>query len=395
MRKLDRCLKYFMLLLIPLAGVSCGGGGGGQNGVQAVSAGSGHTVVLDNDGTLWGWGSNSRGQVGTTASGPIMDPVQIAPGGTSWAAVSAGGSFTLAIREDGTLWAWGANEFCRLGTTTNSGPTEYIDTPTQVSPGDTTWEQISAGGYHSLALKNDGSLWAWGYNNAGQAASNNVGSAVCSPAQVAVGETDWSSVSAGLWHSMALKDDGSLWGWGENAFGQLGTAYDVNQYTPVQAMVTDTTWAIIRAGAGNTMAIKEDGSLWGWGSNGNGKLGIMVMDLVTPVTTPTQVVPIATDWKMVAPGYYHTLAVKNDGSLWAWGDNFYGQAGTPYPCASSFNQANPVAASKTNWATVAAGTYHSLALENNGSLWGWGDNRSYQLGINLAGTTSVPVMILP
>jgi C1A family cysteine protease len=180
---------------------------------------------------------------------------------------------------------------------------------------------IAAGYRHTLAIKSDGSLWAWGSNDFGQL-GDGTNTDRNAPVQVGTAK-DWAAVSAGETHTVALKADGSLWAWGSNDHGgQLGDGTDTNRNIPVR-VGNAADWAAVSAGWGHTVALKTDGSLWAWGLNSSGQLGD---DTDTNRNVPVRV-GNAADWTAVLAGGYHNLALKADGSLWAWGYNGYGQLG--------------------------------------------------------------------
>jgi alpha-tubulin suppressor-like RCC1 family protein len=185
-------------------------------------------------------------------------------------------------------------------------------------------------------------------------------------------DTDWAAAQCGQWYTVALTTDGSLWAWGYNSYGQLGLGDRDHRYTPSR-VGTDTDWDAVRAGDDHTVALKDDGSLWAWGRNYDGQLGIGDTD---SRSTPVQVGADA-DWAAVEAGRYHTVAVRTDGSLWAWGRNHYGQLGL----GDMDERSTPVqVGTDTDWAAVETGYYHTMALKTDGSLWAWGDNWFGQLG---------------
>src|SRR3990170_1798433 len=242
-----------------------------------------------------------------------------ATGETVKSQIAAGSYHTLAIKSDGTLWAWGYNYSGQLGDGTTSNKT----TPVQIGTG-TNWSQIAAGGYHSLAIKSDGTLWAWSGNSFGQLGDGTSRDYKTTPVQIGTG-TNWSQIAAGDYHTLAIKSDGTLWAWGYNSYGQLGDgASGGGNYktTPVQ-IGTGTNWSQIAAGGYHTLAIKSDGTLWAWGGNSFGQLGDGTSSDYK--TTPVQI-GTGTNWSQIAAGGYHTLAIKSDRTLWAWG-NYYGQLG--------------------------------------------------------------------
>jgi hypothetical protein len=194
----------------------------------------------------------------------------------------------------------------------------------------------------------------------------------------------WKQISAGQYYTMAVKSDGTLWGWGANNYGQLGDGTTVNRNAPVQ-IGNDTHWKKVYAKFIHTMAIKEDGTLWGWGYNRFGALG---NGTNTDKHIPTQEPSKSTNWTDVATGYYHSIAVKSDGTLWASGRNNFGQLGD-----NSLVDKHvfvPIAAAVTDWSDVAAGYYHSAAIRKDGSLWAWGRNNYGQVGDGTAVDKQVP-----
>ena len=225
------------------------------------------------------------------------------------------GNSSFEIR-GGALWACGKNDHGQLG----DGTTTDRNSPVQVGT-DTKWVSVAGGALHTVALKSDGTLWAWGMKDYGQLGD---GTTVDKNAPVQVGtDTKWVSLSKGTQYTLALKSDGTLWAWGRNDYGQLGDGTTVDRHTPVQ-IGTDTKWASIASGRLHNIALKSDGTLWTWGwdiweqlGNGPGR---------NDVNVPTR---IGTDnqWTQVGAGDDHSLALKSNGTLWAWGRNDYGQLG--------------------------------------------------------------------
>ena len=361
-------------------------------GVQMVVTGSNYTVVLKTDGTLWAWGYNYYGQLGdgTNGSGTNKNtPVQVGTA-NDWISVTAGDHHTLAIKTDGTLWAWGANSNGQLGDGTNADK----NTPVQVGTAN-DWASVSADGYHTIAIKTDGTLWAWGYNDYGQLGDGTNGSGTNKNTPVQIGtDNDWSSVSAGNLFTSAIKTDGTLWAWGANSNGQLGDGTNgsgTNKNTPVQ-VGTANDWASVSAGNIFTSAIKTDGTLWAWGANSNGQLGDGTNGSSTNKNTPVQV-GTANDWSSVSAGGFHTIAVKTDGTLWAWGANSNGQLGDGTN-GSGTNKNTPVQVGTANdWASVSVGGNHTIAVKTDGTLWAWGYNYDGQLGDGTNTARNIPTKI--
>jgi len=180
---------------------------------------------------LWGMGKNDLGQLGTNDITWRSSPVQTIAGGANWKQVSGGGLHTAAIKTDGTLWTWGFNLLGQLGNNTRTNRSS----PVQTVSGGTNWKQVACGAYHTAAIKTDGTLWLWGYNTYGQLGNNNITNQ-SSPVQTVSGGTNWKSVAGGMYHTAAIKTDGTLWTWGFNLQGQLGTDNQVTQSSLVQTV---------------------------------------------------------------------------------------------------------------------------------------------------------------
>ena len=275
---------------------------GGTNWKQ-VSAGNLHTLAIKTDGTLWTWGSNAYGQLGDNTSTNRSIPVTTFAGGTNWKQVACGQIHTAAIKTDGTLWTWGRNSSGQLGDNT----TTQRQTPVTTFAGGTNWKQVSAGSLHTLAIKTDGTLWTWGRNNSGQL-GHNAATDRSTPVTTFAGGTNWKQVafSANGYHTAAIKTDGTLWTWGRNSYGQLGdNTSGTNRLTPVTTFAGGTNWKQVASAGNYTAAVKTDGTLWTWGRNSSGQLGD---NTTTNRSTPVTTFAGGTNWKQVASGYSHAAA---------------------------------------------------------------------------------------
>jgi alpha-tubulin suppressor-like RCC1 family protein len=326
---------------------------------ETVTAGSSVSVAIKRDGTMWSWGSNGAGQLGQNSDygAKRSSPVQIGAL-TAWAKVAAGGYDTFnnhcfAIKTNGTLWAWGDNGQGRLGI----NDTDPRSSPVQVGAL-SDWVQIAAGQFASLAVRSNGTLWSWGRNYEGILGQNNAFD-LSSPKQVGA-LTTWSKVAMSR-SAVAIKTDGTLWMWGRDASGQLGLSTQFNnRSSPVQVGAL-TNWANATSSSTCTFAIKTDGTLWAWGYNAQGRLGL---NNQANRSSPVQVGALTT-WSKVSAGARFaspfggvTLAVKTDGTLWSWGSNQFGQAGLGDTTARS----SPVqVGADTNWANIAMGNATALA----------------------------------
>ena len=358
-----------------------------------ISAGAAHSAVIDSSGKLWAWGANTLGQLGNGTTSNNRVPVLI---GEGFAQVSAGANHTLAIKPNGSLWAWGNNAYGQLG----NGNFTSSTVPVLVGNG---FRQAAAAKYFSVALKTDGSLWTWGNNEVGSLGNGT--RATCSvtttnscpddaysgasqPTQIGTG---YSAISAnsGAFHVLALKPDGSLWAWGLGESGQIGNNSTLNALAPVQV---GSGFSTISAGRSSSFAIKADGTLWAWGSNSSSQLGSGTAKSSEPLP-----VLVGSGYSQVSAGGItgvegialpfgntHTLALKTDGTLWAWGQNTYGQLGD----GTTATRSTPVQVG-TGFARISAGGLHSLAAKVDGTLYAWGSNALAQTGLGTITTTSV------
>jgi alpha-tubulin suppressor-like RCC1 family protein len=333
--------------------------------------------------TLWGWGYNDSGRLGDNTIINRSTPVTTFAGGTNWKQVSGGGQHTAAIKTDGTLWTWGRNTEGQLGDNTAISRS----TPVTTFAGGTNWKQVACGGYHTAAIKTDGTLWTWGRNSDGQL-GDNTKTQRNTPVTTFAGGTNWKQVacSGTASHIAAIKTDGTLWTWGRNTEGQLGDNTTTTRCTPVTTFAGGTNWKQVSGVGSYIAAIKTDGTLWTWGLNSFGQLGNnTATNRCTPVTTFAG----GTDWKQVAGGGSHMAAIKTDGTLWTWGSNSDGRLGDN----TTTNRSTPVTtfAGGTNWKQVFGASSHTAAIKTDGTLWTWGLNSFGQLGDNTAISRSTPV----
>lgn len=447
-------------------------------GWKSISLGSVHCLAIKTDGTLWSWGNNTSGELGTGNNLSIMTPHRVG-NDSDWKIISAGSSISYGIKQDGTLWAWGYNGNGLLGI----GGISNTNVPVQIGSSN-NWNYIDCKLNHMLAIKIDGTLWGCGTNTYGQLGNGST-SNVSIPTQIG-SFNDWEIVSVGDQHSLGFRANGSLYAWGRNNFGQIGDGTNTNRNTP-KLIISSINLISIAAGKANSNIIFSDGSRKAFGHNvfcafGNGgsqpnsNVPILVNDgivwskikssgnlnLVVGIdensygkvwgtegnldflsdginVTPLDIscpsfgdgdcwekcyaIGNSTSWNLSLDGTIYgpnvnssggfygyllnkfgndndwqllslknnfCLALKNDHSLWAWGENGLGQLGI----GSFFNSAIPTQIGTfIDWQTISAGGNHSLGILNDGTLWAWGANNSGQLGNGTNTNQNQPVQI--
>jgi len=298
---------------------------------------------------------------------------------TPYKTFDGGGFHTLYLKTDGTVWATGMNADGQLG----NGSTTGSVTPLKITSISDV-KEVSAGMYHSMALKRDGTVWAWGDNLYGQLGDGTFTDRK-SPIQVP-GLSNIISIIASQHHSVALKNDGTVWVWGANTYGQLGIGI-ISNYSSSPTQIPGMTSVKKISGFGNcTFIIKTDGTLWATGENVYGILG--------DGTTTTRVSPVKitaiSNVIDIASNSGHTVALKSDGTVWTWGSNSNGQLGN----GTTTNSLVPVqVTSISSIVSIAAGSNHCIALKNNGIVYTWGYNMYGNLGDGTTTGKTAPVQV--
>ncbi len=329
-----------------------------------VAVGNAHNLLLKDDGTVWAWGANENGQLGDGTVQWRSARVQV-KGLAGAVAVAAGSAHSLAIKSDGSVWAWGDNSFKQLGAEDGADRVAAAQIP-----GISNAAAVSGGGDFSAVLKSDGTVWTWGSNSHGQLGD---GTTIdrASPVQVA-GLSGVEAIDAGIWHCVALKSDGTVWAWGNNWFGQLGDGALVNRPTAFQIPGLDSVVAIA-AGRTHSLALRSDGTVWTWGTLGDGSGTTYSPSNGTPPARMNGLVGVIA----VGAGDSHAFAILYDGTVRSWGANRSGQLGD----GTTTQQIAPVAvAGLADAIAVTGGALHSLAVRRDGTLWSWGDTFEGRLG---------------
>lgn len=387
---------------------------------KSVSAAEDYTVAIRYDGTLWAWGRNNHGQLGDGTTVDKNVPTQIGTL-TDWVQVSAKGGHTVAVTKNGYLYAWGKNDYGQLG----DGTTTERHISTRI--GTATWKAAYAGDGFTIgiSLNNSNTIWGWGNNDKAQLGNDpsNLPSSlvpvqIIGPRKNIIKEIytypTWYDVGVGKDYFVGIcydintaypvalptdPEDKNIVVWGNNLYGQLGTGnldrVDEPLIITELDIVTDPTREIkkfekITTGNHHTMALKRDGSLWAWGNNTHGELGVDP-NVASSYNEPTQL--FSTDvWIDIMAGENFSVGIKSDGTLWTWGANDKGQLGNGVTGTGSWQPVQEASLS-TNWDKVSAGDKFVFGIKKDGSMWAWGDNEYGQLGIGNQINQNEPVLI--
>ena len=365
-------LVYLLLIVPSLVLSQC---------FSSVSCGQTQTLFLKLDGTL-SYSGDYNGTIYSTV------PLQLGSD-VNWYNVSTGQNYILALKNDNTLWGKGAGGYGQFGN--GSGAT--FANFTQIGTAN-DWIFVSCGNVHTLALKNNHTLWTTGSNQYGQLGD---GTTTNKNIFTQIGTNDWLKIEAGSANSFGIKIDGTLWAWGVNNYGQLGDGTNVNKLIPTQ-IGSDNDWQTISSNTQHTLALKNNGTLWSWGYNNAGQLGNGTFGVISGVSntnlysaTPTQV-GTDSDWAKVASCYNSSIALKQNGTLWTWGSDGGGVLGDGTSNNNSRN--TPIlVGTATDWMDIQAGQgfVHGVKTDNN--LYSWGYNSSGQLGLGDTTTRYSPTLL--
>lgn len=292
--------------------------------------------------------------------------------------IGSGHQHSLGIRRDSSLWAWGNNANGQLGDATFT----TRSTPVRIGTLN-NWKLIRAGRFYSVAINHSGKILTWGDNTYGQLGD---GTTTNKNIPTLIGsDSNWSLVEAGFHHTVAIKNNGSLWAWGWNNNGQLGDGTTINRTSPIR-IGTDSNWKSVATGAFHTVALKTDGSIWAWGYNANGEIGD---GTTTYRYSPTRI-GTGNNWVAVYSGFNYSMAIRSDGSLWAWGWNGFAQLGD----GTTTSRLTPTRiGTDSSWAMAEGADIHTVAIKSNGGQWAWGDNSYGQLGDGTTLSKSSPTRI--
>jgi len=342
-----------------------------------ISAGGKHTLGLKSNGSLWSWGNNDYGQLGYGNLNASNYP-NLVGNDTNWISLSAGWQNSLGLKSNGTILGWGNNGNGQLGigNTTNNNTAAIIGTSNN-------WSNIVTGSGYSCGIKSNGTIWGWGDNSDGQLGD---GTRIqrTSPIQIGI-DTNWKLITIGDFYTLGLRTNGTLWAWGRNSSGQLGDGTNISRLIP--NIIGNSTWIIVDAGDAHTIGIKSNKTLWAWGNNLSGQIGNGTFGNIYNTAI---LISSDTNWSKVSAGGNHSLAIKNNGTLWSWGSNDAGQLGD----GTTVNKITPIQiGTDTTWVSISAGYRHSIALKSDGTMWAWGDNNARQLGNGNISQSNSPIQV--
>ena len=295
-----------------------------DSGVKAVAAGmGGHSIVLKQDGSVWTAGKNKYGQLGDGLDIDRSTFATVIPNGAK--AVAAGSKHSLVVKEDGNVMVTGCNMYGQLGESSVSATKDFLMVSYLSKVLATGAAAVSAGVDHSMVLGQDGSVWTAGANYFGQLGD---GSTISKHSFVQVLSTDGKAVAAGGYHSVVLKKDGTVWTMGDNKHGQLGDGSVTLKHSvhPI-SVSTGSSAKAIAAGLFHTMIMHEDGSVYAAGANHRGQLGDDLLARSDKEQDRSFVSVITSGVKAVAAGHFHSMILKRDGSFWSAGASSAGQLG--------------------------------------------------------------------
>ena len=378
-----------------------------------IAGGTEHACLVRDEGYVWCWGLNDRGQLGDNTTTDSLTPVQVVgPGGTgvlsSVAGLDAGAEHTCAVRTDETVWCWGENGDGQLGDNSSTDSSVPVQVTAPGGSGTLTAAVEVAGGLgHSCAVKSDATVWCWGRNDRGQLGDNTTSDSL-TPVQVTgsggVGTLSGvSSVAAGAKSTCVVKTDTTVWCWGDNGKGQLGDNTTTDSSAPVQVVGaggvgTLSGALVVTAGEEFGCVAKSDGSVWCWGDNGKGQLGD---NTTTDSSVPVQVtgpggVGTLSGVSTVGAGLQHACGVKSDTTVWCWGLNDRGQLGDDTTTDSSAPvqvKGSGGVGTLSGATLVGAGDLFTCAALSDWTAWCWGRNNKGQLGDNTTTDRLTPIQV--
>ena len=346
-----------------------------------------HSLAIDKNGRLWSWGANNYGELGIGSTTSQLTPVRVSGAGavkTFCKIYASNGQTSLAIDKDGQLWAWGFNFYLAIG----DGSDFCRNTPVSVGGQKKTFCQISSSFRHTLAIDKYNRAWAWGYNPSGEIGNKRI-TITIEPELIQGASKAFIFLEGFSNASIGLDNTGKAWAWGYNVSGEIGINSIGRRFTP-SAIYGNKSFCKISNGGNVFSAIDKNGQVWSWGTSNSGRLGDgSPLGAFIYRSTPVAIAGQTKTFCEISVGSVGSLAIDKYGKIWGWGSNSSGSLGINQAATCSTTTPVPVYGNKT-FCKVAAYkgniTVHSLAIDNYGKLWAWGNNTLGQLGIN----TNVP-----
>ena len=346
---------------------------------QFITAGDSFNIAIKQDGTLWAWGLNANGQLGDGTTINKNVPTQIGVN-NDWVYASAGNNFTYAIKQNGTMYAWGNNNKGQL----SDGTTNPRNIPIQVGT-NSNWAKVACSSEFVVAQKTDDTFWSCGNNDFDQLGLGQINSEINQLTQINISGS-FLTFQTGFRHTVLLKSDHTFWAWGDGESGKLGNGSDAASDIPFQP-VSNTDWEQITSSFNATMFKKVNGTIWAVGQNFSGSLGFGNYQINNYTI---QQIGSANDWFSIEASEYCSMVLKNNGTLWSCGLNSSGMQGNG---TTTQNNIFTQVGTQNNWGKVRCGLFHTIALTNSGTLMAWGENSSGQLGDGTFTNKLVPVQI--
>jgi alpha-tubulin suppressor-like RCC1 family protein len=358
-------------------------------GIIALSMSEYHTLALMSNGTVWAWGLNCYGECGMpNTTTIILSPIKV-PGLYDVKAIAAGSDFSVVLKNDGTVWAWGSNSYGDIGNGDPVTGTHADDHLYPVMLPIINVIAIAAGDDYGMALRDDGTVWTWGSNNYGQLGNGGAigdNSYVTVPTEVA-GLSDIKAIYAGPSNAVAVKSDGTIWVWGrrDRILGEMMTDMKAGGISVPTLLFNNTDVKSMAIGDNHAVILKNNGTIWIWGDDWRGMLGNGSKNYLSasPDYTYTPImVPGLSNVTAITAGIEHTVALESNGTVWAWGGNEWGELGD----GTQLDRNLPVMMPISNVTYITAGGLSTAILDKSGVVWTCGSGVNGELGDGSSGT---------